>query len=376
MNNTKPVPWGPNKNCLHWNIKTHTEEWYKFRERGIGSSEISVVTRTNDFEILPRWIERKAGLRPDVDLNEAMLAGLYAEDGILDRWKYWDGGESYVLNYVAKKIIRDCIKFFGYVTNPKYPILFTSTDAWAMPGSPKLSVGEESETGFPIEAKLISGYYADKWEASIPPGYIFQIHHEMLVTESDYAELATLRDGKIFQVIPIERRENLCNMILEKSEEVWPMVLRVRDIASKIKIAPSSKEKDELQAELDSMLPLPDENPLYAEFYSEKHIKTSDFTEMPQTVYENAILRVKIAKAVKVLEDQMEYFDNMIKREFSLAGVEFFDAGVNDGKLRYYLRTGGKNHQLSYQSFKAKPKGEVLEQITEKTKNLIKEIIL
>ena len=161
MTTIQSKPWAVNPNCLIWPIRTHTPEWYEFRQQGIGSSEISTVVRANDWEILPKWIEKKAGLRGDDPLNEAMLGGLLAEDGIGLRWKYWDAAD-YVANYAAKKIIRENIKVTGYIANPKYPLLFTSTDFWALPGSPMLSTAMISETGFPVECKQINGFDADK----------------------------------------------------------------------------------------------------------------------------------------------------------------------------------------------------------------------
>jgi predicted phage-related endonuclease len=365
-------PWAVNPNCLLWPIKTHSPEWHEFRKRGIGSSEISTVVRANDWEILPRWIEKKAGLRGDDPLNEAMLGGLLAEDGIGIRWKYWDAAD-YVANYAAKKIIRECIKVTGYITNPKYPLLFTSTDFWAMPGSPMLSTAMISDTGFPVECKQINGFYADKWESKIPPGYLFQINQEMLVTESEYAEIAILKDGREFTVYPIEISKNLCDIILNESEKVWPLVVKARNMRLEMEHAPAHK-RDKIRAELDSMLPLPDENPIYGNFYSERYMKTKENAEMSQEAYENAIKRQKVNAALNLLEKQLDYHENMIKREFSLSQAEYFEA-PGAGKLRYYMKSGGKNNTLEWRSFKLKPKGEELDALEEKAREFIKSIL-
>lgn len=365
-------PWAVNPNCQLWPIKTHSPEWHEFRKRGIGSSEISTVVRANDWEILPRWIEKKAGLRVDDPLNEAMLGGLLAEDGIGIRWKYWDAAD-YVANYAAKKIIRECIKVTGYITNPKYPLLFTSTDFWAMPDSPMLSTAMISETGFPVECKQINGFYADKWESKIPPGYLFQINQEMLVTEVDYAEIAILKDGREFNVYPIEKSQNLCEIILQESEKIWPMVLKARQMRIEMdSAAPQRREK--IRAELDSMLPLPDENPIYSNFYSEKYMKVKDNAEMSQVAFEHAMKREKVNVVSKLIEKQLEYHENMIKREFSLQGSEYFDA-PGAGKLRYYMKSGGKNNTLEWRSFKGKPKGEELDKIENQVIELIQAIL-
>lgn len=367
--------WRLNTDCTHYNIKTHSPEWYEFRNRGFGASEAGVVTRSSDWDILPKLIERKAGLRQEDPLNESMLGGLLGEDGILTRWRYYDGnGKSYVQNYVAKMIFREFTKFSGYMVNKNYPILFTSTDAWAMPKSMNLISGELMAKGFPVEAKQINGFHTDRWVAGVPPQYIFQANQEMLIFGLDYMEFAILKNGSDFEVIPMEVSDNVCNIILERSEEAWDVVLKVRELKQEKDAAPYAK-KEQIQAKIDSILPLPDENPLYKQFYSEKYTKTKEEMNIPDNVYEWASKRVRLSEAEKMIAAELEKLENNIRREFQIAQTEFFDAG-SDGKLRYYLRgANAKNHTLDFGKWKSKPKGEFLTRIETIVEKAVAEIL-
>lgn len=367
--------WRINPDCTYYNIKTHSPEWYEFRLRGFGSSESGIVTRSSDWDILPKLIERKAGLRQEDPLNEAMLGGLLGEDGILTRWRYYDGnGKSYVQNFVNKMIFREITKFSGYMVNKKYPHLFTSTDAWSMPNTMNLITSEVMKKGFPVEAKQINGFHTDRWVAGVPPQYIFQGNQEMMIFGVDYIEFAILKNGSDFEVIPMEKSDKVCEIIEERSEEAWDLVLKVRVLKQEKDAAPYAK-KERIQAEIDNLLPLPDENPLYKQFYSEKYNKTKEEMNIPDNVYEWASKRVKLSEAEKAIASELEKLENNIRREFQLAQTEFFDAG-SDGKLRYYLRGGSaKTHTLDFGKWKSKPKGEALEAINNEVAIMIDKIL-
>lgn len=371
----EPKQWSLNPDCLHYNIKTHSEAWHAFRSRGFGASEIGVVTGSSDWMVLPQLIEAKAGLRSESILNEAMLAGLLAENGIITRWKYFDGnGKNYVQNYANKMIKRECVGFSGYMVNKKYPKLFCSTDAWAMPNSVNLITSEIMSKGFPIEAKVISGFHTDKWISGVPPQYIFQGNQEMMIFGVDYCEFAILKNGTDFEVIPMELSPRIVEIILQKSEEAWSQVESVRALVAAKERAPYA-EKEHIQSEIDSILPLPDENPLYKKFYSEKFEKKKELEFMPKDVLDWAHKRVRLTAAAKEIDKEITAFENYIRREFSLKGTEYMDAG-SDGKLRYYIKgSTGKSHTLDFAGFKAKPKGELLAEIERKTQELIKNII-
>lgn len=365
--------WSQNPDCIHYNIKTHSPEWYAFRSTGFGASEIGAVCGASDWAILPQIIEQKCGLREDNVFNESMLAGLLAESGILERWRYYDNnGKNYVQNYKDKLVKREYVKFSGYMTNKKYPNLFCSTDGWARKGSVNLITSESMPIGFPIEAKIISGFHTDKWVAGVPPQYIFQGNQEMMIFGVDYCEFSILKNGTDFEVIPMELSQKVVEIILEKSDEAWALKLKVDALKQEMDYAPYNK-KAEIQAHIDSLMPLPDDNPIYKKFYSEKMNKIKEMEKMPDHILHWAKTRCKIEEAIKELNKESESYDNNIRREFTQRGTEFLDAGT-DGKLRYYIRSNGKSHTLDYAGFKAKPKGEDLETIIEHTRNLINKL--
>ena len=58
------------------------EEWLKYRESGIGSSEVATIVGLNPWESPYQLWRRKLGLDPAKQENFAMKAGHYLEDAV------------------------------------------------------------------------------------------------------------------------------------------------------------------------------------------------------------------------------------------------------------------------------------------------------
>lgn len=62
------------------------EEWLKYRESGIGSSEVATIVGLNPWESPYQLWRRKLGLDPAKQENFAMKAGHYLEDAVAQFW--------------------------------------------------------------------------------------------------------------------------------------------------------------------------------------------------------------------------------------------------------------------------------------------------
>lgn len=358
-----------NKNLLEFQIPKTSPDWLEFRKLGFGASEQGVVQGCNDYEILPVLLEKKIGARTqDKAMNEAMLSGIMAESIILERWRYYDGTDlGYIENFINGNKIREVEPVSSYIVNTKYPRLFVSLDGKALPNQTHLT-GVKIPKFWPVECKTISVYEAKKWHEGIPATYRYQIQQQMLVCEVDYAELATLEDGRRFVVHAFKKDQFMQDQILQKSEEAWQLAMKLIEMRQEIdyNFQSGNHAKAELiQSQYESIMPLPGDQDLFKDYYSEKmHAERTSFIGDVND-FKLASLRMKVSKAVKLLEKEQQQLENLLMRKFVINQSEYMDFG-KQGKLRYYKKEGGKNFQFSFTSVKAKIDEEQIQNIINK----------
>lgn len=354
------------KNITGYKIPVHTPEWYQFRTTGIdevypsgfGASEIATLCGKNNRtygEIIPVLLNKKAGITPlDRKMNEHMLSGILAEPIILERWKYFDGSEKgYLENYMTGKVMREFRTMDMYLVNSKYPWLFASLDAMIPAGQPSLR-GFKLKGDAPLECKQISYFAAQQWESGIPPQYIYQINQQMLVTETDYCELAILQDGYNFKVYSFQLDVDICNEILEKSRAAWEDVLVMRTKYKQIRHYQDVNQMDKverLQAELDSMIPEPDSSEGWKDFLNERHMVERESFVGTTKEFRLCIRRAKAKLGMKHLEEFCDSVDNKLRAQFVKNGAEIMDFGAS-GKVTYKKIGNRKDPQFSYAGIK------------------------
>lgn len=226
-------------NLVEFNIPTHSERWFQFRtvgipehKGGIGASETAKICGYDKYPPVPiKVYHEKVGTEdPDMWDNERMLHGRLSEPLIIAFGKLYDGTkESYVQRIERflsegepdKMCERMIHRVRSYVVNPKYPWLFVSLDGALDKDAYSLITGEKLNAYCPYEIKTIEGRVAQQYDSDFPPKYIYQINQQMLVTETNYGEIAVLKDGKYFDIHPIERNEEICEEIIAKTKDFW-----------------------------------------------------------------------------------------------------------------------------------------------------------
>jgi putative phage-type endonuclease len=344
-----------NPNLIELYIPKSHQDWHEFRKQGIGASEVGVVVGVNMYNLLPKLVEEKVGTKdPYKAMNEAMISGLLAEPALLKRWMHHDGTElGYVENITQEKIIRTAQPVHSYIVNVNYPYLFVSLDARVEANQQHLS-GAIVPYEFPLELKTIRAWEAQKWADGVPAMYRFQIQTQMLVTETDYAELAVLEDGVSFKVIPFKKDEEMQELIIQKSLETYHLINRLREMRKEIDYYLSEgqgQKANQLQALYESELPLPHDEEIAKEYYSEK--MAIDHPEFIATDEDLVLVRerVKISESIKILDKEKQLLENLIMRKFSLEKCEYMKLGV-EGRVRYYRQENRKNFQLDFRSAK------------------------
>lgn len=357
-----------NPNLIHYCIPAHSTDWFDFRLTGIpnvynggwGASEISKLMRIEreDYApVLPQLMEWKAGIgTPQRRMTEAMLSGILAEPTILERWQYYDGlALGYLDNYLANDKKRKCKQIGAYIVNKRFPWIFVSLDAAICQGYPSL-LGEILEKDSPLECKTIGFQAAAAQKYRIPLGYVYQVHTQMLVTETDYAEIAILEGGNKFRVEHIEFDPEIAERILERTYEGWQTVLRLRELnAEKTQVKEGSlwDRVQEIEIEMQSILPLPGAGDGYDEYYTDKHIESGDVARGSLQQFARIRERALYAEIIKKFEERKEEIENRFKYDFVTQKVEVFDFD-NMGKVKFTKRAGGRNFYPDFKSIKEK----------------------
>lgn len=359
-------------------IKTHTEEWYKFRtvgisnpafgtyEGGIGASENGVILGLNPYRpTLMELYHHKVGSEIPMKMqNESMFHGLMLEDYVADLWQYWDGHpEGYMNNKVDNMKKRSMQRVNGYLVNDKYPWLFASLDRMMNKGQTMLLRGEIMQQPCPLECKNISHYASKMWEAGIPIYYIAQVNQQMLITETKYCEIAILKDGRKFEVIPMERSEKICKAIIESTYEFWNTVLVARKAFKEKRLAERAGKYEaarEHEAIIQRYEPLPDDNEGYKEYFSEKFAKESSVMSGDDESYTQTRQIVVINAIQNELKKRKTGLVNSMTNKLVTNSVEKMDFG-KEGYVTYKKKKNAKRYSL-YNGLRHKPTADFAHQ--------------
>lgn len=269
------------------------EQWLQFRMNGIGGSEVGTVMMVNPYESRLELYHRKIGRIPlEKTGNEKMMWGHLQEDTIAKAWQYWDGTtEGLIKNIKTGKeaMFRKAAKVNAYIINPDYPWLFASIDRRILKN--QLSFRYDAETQYAweevnpneaiLECKNMSGYALKMWETGVPPQYTYQFTDYMGICELDYAELAILKDGCMFDCIPFTFDPQMFEEIVQETRLFWKRILIGRELMAMYNLAYERNDTllmQEYQAALDLNEPPfdPREGALIDEYRSKLHKAKND----------------------------------------------------------------------------------------------------
>lgn len=349
-------------------IKLHSPEWYSFRNNGIGGSEAGAVMYLNPYKSATQVFYEKVGLsEPWMEQRESAFHGTNLEEYIANLWKYWDGDRDRMMeNFSAGLVRRTCRKVNGYIVNPKYPWLFASIDRLAKKNC-FIFDGENimpNTREFPVECKTISYHAARVWENEIPPSYVIQIHTYMLLMEVDYCEMASLRDGNKFDVVPFKRNNEIIDSIVRVTKPFWDAVVRGRELvaaANMAKARNSSYEYEQAMAELHSIEPEPDTTKAYEEFMASQYVKEKESIQGGDAEYSLCRTDDLIKSHINYLEDERQYIRNQIIKVLVENSCEKIDFG-DLGKAVFMTKKNAKNPMLLCQ-LKNKPDQQKLDRL-------------
>ena len=252
-------------------IEVNTPEWLELRTNYIGCSDIPILTGSNRNYGSPIDVfYQKIGLGSGQHrMAERPFMGHIHEPIILDLWQYWEEGkEKYVENYMEKKRIRPFIKNDGYIlVNEDIPFLSCTPDGTIPKGEKRLD-GYELEKDAPLQVKNIDSLKWDSMDGYIPEHHE-QVHGEMMVFGTEYAELACLKGGNELHINQVPYVEEFSKSIMAICSHFWyERVLPARPLAKRLKLTSKKADKEAIQKDIMELEPLPDDSDAYRAFLS------------------------------------------------------------------------------------------------------------
>ena len=168
------------------------EEWLKWRTAGIGGSDVSIIAGINKFKsVFQLWLEKTGQIVPKETESEYAHFGTMLEPIVKREFTKRTG-----LKIRSKKAILQSVE---------YPFMLADLD------------GEMVI----FEAKTASAYKQEVWENGVPPEYILQVQHYMVVTGARKAYIAALVGGNHFYYHEVLRDEDLILQIIAMEKEFW-----------------------------------------------------------------------------------------------------------------------------------------------------------
>lgn len=174
------------------------EEWLKYRTKGIGGSDVSIIAGINPFKSVHQlWLEKTGQTEPEQTDSD------YAHFGTL-------------LEPIVRKefTVRTGIKVrqkHMLLQSEEYPFMFADLDG---------VINENGEMAI-FEAKTASAYKQEVWEEGVPAPYILQVQHYMAVTGAKRTYIAALVGGNHFFYHVVERDEEMLGKIIAMEKYFW-----------------------------------------------------------------------------------------------------------------------------------------------------------
>lgn len=178
-------------------------EWLKYRESGIGSSEVATIVGLNPWETPYQLWRRKKGLDPAKQENFAMKAGHYLEDAVAQFFKDETGCE-----------IIKCSAIDWMIINTEKPYMRVSPDrTYWLNGLPhnahNKGILECKTTQMSIDPE------------DLPKHWFCQVQYQLGVAELQEASLAWLCSGREFGYKNLTFVPDFFKWLCEEVDRFW-----------------------------------------------------------------------------------------------------------------------------------------------------------
>lgn len=163
------------------------------------------------------------------------------------------------------------------------------------------------------------------------PGYVAQVHQQMIVSESYYSEICVLEDGRELKVFPIYLNSGLADQILRVSHDLWyNKVLPGRKLVQTytgLVMKGDNKGADMVMAEIQNLEPPVMAGEAYAEWLKRSIRDTGDRTKGTVAQYLLARKVKRFKKYKSLYEDLASEAQNKLLDEMRKSNINQLDFG-------------------------------------------------
>ncbi|MEY8392912.1 lambda-exonuclease family protein [Lachnospiraceae bacterium 45-W7] len=174
------------------------EEWLKYRTKGIGGSDVSIIAGINPFKSAHQlWLEKTGQTEPEQTDSDYAHFGTLLEPIVRKEFTARTG-----IKVRQKHML---------LQSEEYPFMLADLDG---------VINDNGEFAV-FEAKTASAYKQEVWEEGVPALYILQIQHYMSVTGAKRTYIAALVGGNRFFYHVVERDEEMIGKIITMEKYFW-----------------------------------------------------------------------------------------------------------------------------------------------------------
>lgn len=204
----------------------------------VGGSDISVLLGENKYKSPIVLFYQALDLYPEkFYMNESVFHGKHLEKYVADMWQYFDGTEEGLFkNFEQGNKVNRYTKQNAIIENPKYPSLFANCDGIITKHN---MYGKKKGV---LEVKTISWMVHRQYEGEIPPGYLLQLNHYMLVLGLTYGDIVYFKDGGKLGLQTFDADKEIQQNILHAADDFFDRVNKARADLEINKLAPDEEK--------------------------------------------------------------------------------------------------------------------------------------
>lgn len=262
-------------------------EWLKYRTRGIGGSDVSIIAGINPFKSAHHlWLEKTGQIEPEQTDSEYAHFGTLLEPIVRKEFTERTG-----IKVRQKHML---------LQSEEYPFMFADLDG---------VINENGELAI-FEAKTASAYKQEVWENGVPAPYILQVQHYMAVTGAKKTYIAALVGGNHFYHHVIERDKEMINKIIAMEKFFWETHV------------------------LGGVEPVPDGSEATTNYFNSKFSKSNGKTiELPEEALSICMEYERLSDELKKLEEAKSATMNQLKSYLKEAEI----GTVGDRKVTWKM---------------------------------------